>query len=134
MGLFGDLDVASAADNPFEIPANTYECTLTDVSVGPTKAGDKVGMTLKYTIQGDGDYADMDITEWKEIPQPADPQNLTAEEKRANSWLKQRLLSLGVPETRVNSVEVDDLLGTDLTVTIAEGKKGYMNVTKVEVR
>src|SRR6476659_8359264 len=101
MTLFGDLDVASANDDPFKIPPNTYPCTVTAVKVGPTKAGDKVGMTLVYTIQ-DGDFAGDDITEWKEIPQPADPRNLTREEARALSFLKQRLLNLEVPEDRMN--------------------------------
>lgn len=133
MGLFGDLDIQSAADNPFAVPANTYECTVTGVKVGPTKDESKVGMTLTYTIQS-GEYEGDDITEWKEIPQPADPHNLTPQERKSNSWLKQRLLSLGVPEDRVNDVEEDDLVGVDCVVTVAEGKNGYMNVTRVEVR
>lgn len=133
MGLFGDLDVSSAQDDPFKIPANTYACTLTDVKVGPTKAGDKVGMTLVYTIQ-EGDFEGDDITEWKEIPNPQDPQNLTKEEARAASFLKQRLLNLGIPESRINSVESEDLIGLDVYVTTKDGKNGYVNVNKVELQ
>lgn len=133
MSLFGDLDVASANDDPFKIPPNTYNCTVTAVKVGPTKAGDKVGMTLVYTIQ-DGEFAGDDITEWKEIPQPADPQNLTKEESRALSFLKQRLLNLEVPEDKMNSVSDDDLVGMEVYVTTKEGKNGYTNVQKVEAQ
>lgn len=132
MSLFGELDVASAADNPFAIPANTYLCTITAVSVGLTRAEDKVGMTLVYTIQ-EGDFEGEDISEWKEIPSPADPQNLTRDEKRALSFLKMRLLELGVPENRINSVTEDDLIGLDVYVTTKDGKNGYVNVNKVEL-
>ena len=43
--IWGDLDVESAADDPFAVPNNTYRAILTDAKVGPTKAGDKVGLT-----------------------------------------------------------------------------------------
>lgn len=132
MSLFEGLDVASAADNPFEIPANTYLTTITSVASGPTRNEDKVGMTITYTIQ-EGDYAGDDITEWKQIPTPADPHNLTKEEKRSLSFLKMRLLELGVPEDRINSVSEDDLVGLDVYVTTKEGKNGYTNVQKVEL-
>lgn len=133
MSLFGELDVASAADNPWKIPANVYACTVTSVTTGPTKAGDKIGMTLVYTIQ-EGEYEGEDITEWKEIPQPADPRNLTKQEARALSYLKMRLLELDVPEERMNSVSEDDLVGLDVYVTTREGKNDYVNVQKVELR
>lgn len=133
MSLFEGLDVASAADDPFKIPPNTYAATVTAVKVGPTKAGDKIGMTLVYTIQ-EGDFEGDDITEWKEIPQPADPRNLTKDEARALSWLKQRLLNLDIPEDRMNSVSDDDLVGLDVYVTTKEGKNGYTNVQKVELQ
>jgi hypothetical protein len=133
MSLFEGLDVASAADDPFKIPPNTYSCTVTAVKVGPTKAGDKIGMTLVYTIQ-EGDFEGDDITEWKEIPQPADPRNLTKDESRALAWLKQRLLNLEIPEDRMNSVSDDDLVGLDVYVTTKEGKNGYTNVQKVELQ
>lgn len=133
MSLFEGLDIAAAKDNPFEIPANTYAATITSVVTGPTKSGDKVGMTLTYTIQ-EGEYAGDDITEWKELPQPADPRNLTKEEARSLSFLKQRLLNLGIPETKMNSVGEDDLEGLDVYVTTKEGKNGYTNVQKVELQ
>lgn len=133
MSLFGELDVASASDNPFEVPPNTYNGYLTDVKVGPTKNGDKVGMTLIYTVDG-GEYDGRSVSEWKEIPQPSNPKSLTAEEKRAASYLKRRLLDLGIPESRMNSVSPDDLIGTALVFTVKEGKNGYMNVTTVKLR
>lgn len=132
MSLFGDLDIASAADNPFEIPANSYEATVTDVRVGKTRDESKVGMTFIYTIQS-GEYEGQDITEWKQIPTPADPHNLTTDEKRSMSFLKQRLLSLGVPEDRMNSVKEDELIGADVVVTVKPGKNGYTNVSRVEL-
>jgi hypothetical protein len=137
MGIFGELDVASAADDPFKVPANVYEASVTDVTVGPTKDGSKVGMTLIYTItedSADGEHVGKTVREWKEIPQPANPKVLSADDKKAMSWLKARLLSLGVPENRVNTVEPSDLIGKDVTIVVKEGKGDFMNVNKVTLK
>lgn len=137
MGLFGELDVASAADDPFKVPANVYEATVTDVEVKPTQDQSKVGMTLIYTVtadDADGEHVGKTIREWKQIPQPADPKKLSAEDKRAMSFLKARLLDLGIPEDRVNKVEPADLIGKDVTIQVKEGKKDFMNVAKVTLK
>jgi hypothetical protein len=136
-GIFGELDVASAADDPFKVPANVYEATVTDVTVGPTKDGSKVGMTLIYTVtedSADGEHVGKTVREWKAIPQPADPKKLSADDKRAMSFLKARLLDLGVPEDKVNVVEPADLIGKDVTIQVKEGKNDFMNVTKVTLK
>lgn len=126
MSLFGDLDIASADDDPFAIPDNTYDCYLTDVKVAPTKNGDKTGMTLIYTID-DGAHKGKQIQEWRRIPDAAHPQE---DDERAKSYLKSRMLSLGVPENRINSVTADDLIGAHVHVTV-KNSNGYTNVRKV---
>ena len=126
MSLFGDLDIESAEDDPFAIPDNTYDCFLTDVKVGPTKAGDKQGMTLEFTI-AEGDHQDKRIQEWKRIPDPAKP---LEDDERAKSFLKARMLDLGIPAERVNSVTADDLLGIHCFVSV-KNNNGYTNVRKV---
>lgn len=131
MSLFGELDVASAADDPFKVPPNVYNAVVTDVSVGPTKDGSKTGMTLVYTIQSDDEHNGKNVREWKQIPTPADPKNLSADDKRAMSFLKSRLLDLGVPESRINQVAPDDLIGKEVTITVKDGKNDFVNVTKV---
>lgn len=128
--IWGDLDVESAADDPFAVPNNTYKAILTDVKVGPTKAGDKVGITLTWTIDSEDEHNGKFITEWKHIPRPVDPQNLTDDESRAASFLKKRMLDLGIPPERVNTVRPEDLMGRECMVTVVN-KDGYTNVRKV---
>jgi hypothetical protein len=130
-GMFGDLDLESAQDDPFAIPDNSYVAYLTDVRVGPTKNGDKVGMTMEYTID-EGPHSSKKISEWKQIPQPVDPKNLTDEEMRAMSFIKQRMLSLGVPAEKINEVKPDDLIGTKVVVAV-KNKGGYTNVRSIQV-
>lgn len=131
MGLFGDLDVASAEDNPWAVPANTYEADVFEVEVKKDR-NEKPGLMIVYKISS-GDHKGKTVSEWKVIPQPADPKNPTADEKKATSYLKQRLASLGVPESRMNSVDTNDLLGTPVVVTVKVNGE-YTNVSKVEAR
>jgi hypothetical protein len=128
--IFGELDVESAADDPFAIPDNTYRAVLTDAKVGPTKAGDKIGLTLIYTINSDDQFNERIVSEWKGIPEPNDPKNLTEDESRQAAFLKQRMLSLGIPPERINSVTPDDLIGRECFITIFN-KNGYMNIRKL---
>lgn len=130
MSIWGDLDVEAAADDPFAVPNNTYRAVLTDAKVGPTKAGDKVGLTITWTINSEDEHNGKMITEWKQIPQPVDPKNLTDEEKRTTSFLKKRMLDLGIPPERINSVTPDDLVGRDCMVSVVN-KDNYVNVRKV---
>lgn len=131
MSLFGELDVASADDDPYSIPDNTYETFLYDVKVGPTKANDKIGMTLVFKIS-EGQYEGREIREWKWVPQPVDPKNPTQEEASAASYLKARMVDLGVTADRMNSIEPDELIGIKCTVTV-KTKNGYANVRGVKL-
>lgn len=131
MSLFGDLDIQSAADDPFKVDNGTYPFTITKVKSGPTSKGDKLGLTLEYTITDeDSPMNGRKVSEWKHIPQPDDPQNPTAEEARAASFLKLRLADLGVPENQMNSLEIEDLLGLE-GVMVVKNNGEYTNVTKV---
>ena len=131
MGLFGDLDIAAAEDNPWLIPANSYEAFLYEAAVKETKDGKK-GLSLVYKISS-GDHEGKTAQEWKQIPTPEDPANPTADEKKAASYIKQRLSSLGVPESRMNTVEVGDLIGTAVVIKIVVNGD-YTNVARVELR
>ena len=130
MGIFGDLDVASAEDNPWAIPANSYECTVYTVEVKRDK-NEVLGMEFIYKISS-GEHEGKTCREWKVIPVPDDPKNLTADEKKAASYLKMRLKSLGVPETRMNNINVNDLLGLDVVVKVVVNGE-YTNVQRVEL-
>jgi hypothetical protein len=128
MGLFGDIDFGNVPDDPFAIPDNSYLAYLTEVKTGPTKAGDKIGLTLVYTI-AEGEFEGRKVQEWKQIVQPADPAHPTAEEARSLSYLKARMLDLGVRPDRLQSVIPDDLVG--IKVVLALQTKGqYQNVVR----
>ena len=132
-GIFGDLDLESAKDNPNEIPRNTYHCLVTGMKIARTSSGDKLGVTFTFTIM-DGDYASKKVTEWKQIPEPSDPKNMTEEEANAASYLKQRLLSFGVPADKVNDVTPDDIVGkVEVDVSVDENPKrpGFPQVRRV---
>jgi hypothetical protein len=129
--IFGDLDIAGAEDNPFAVPDNMYEAYVTDARVALTKAGDKLGMTLVYTIDG-GPQNGKQVSEFKHIPRNED--NMDPDAKaRTVSFLKMRLASLGVPEPKMNTLDPTDLIGTACTIVV-KTKDGYTNVNKVEVR
>lgn len=125
MGIFGDLDVEAAADDPFAVDDGTYNGTITKCEAKPTKNGDKIGLTLEYTITDEGPMAGRKVSEWKHIPRSGD-------ENAANaaSFLKQRLISIGVPADRINSFEPEDALGTDVVFTVKKNGE-YTNVTRV---
>lgn len=127
MGLFGDLDVSSAEDDPWSVPSNTYEATVYEVEVKDTQAGDKTGLNIVYKISS-GDHAGKTVREWKLIPKGS----VTPEDKKAASFLKMRLSSLGVPESRMNSIDVNDLQGLDVIINV-KVNGDYTNVTKVEL-
>ena len=123
MSIFGDLDVESAADDPFAVPDNTYKAFLFDVKVGPTKDGTKTGMSLTYKIS-EGEHEGKQITEWKRIPTPADPKNLDADDQRKTNVFQNHWY--------VNTVTPEDLIGKSVLVTV-KSEKGYTNVKKLEL-
>ena len=133
MSLFGDLDIAAASDDPFNIDEGVYEGVVSAVTTKETKDKTGKGLIITYTVTDeDSPMVGRKIDEWKNLPQPADPHNLTPEEDRDASFLKMRLKSLGVAEEDMNTVEPDDLIGTEVVFTVK--KKGeYTNVVKVEL-
>lgn len=133
MSLFGDLDIASAADDPFNIDEGMYRGVVTAAQVKKSNDGTKKGFVLTYTVTDEeSPMVGRKIDEWKNLPQPEDPDTLTPDEERDRSFLKMRLRSLGVEEEEMNTVGPDDLIGKDVVFTVK--KKGdYTNVVKVEL-
>lgn len=123
--IFGGLDVASAADDPFRVEAGVYPTIVTEATVGLTKGETpKLGLTLKRTIT-EGAMAGRVLQTWHFIPKPLSPaqyENLSDEEKakydNARSFLKKEMLTLGVPEGRINGVKPDDLIGLPSICTV----------------
>lgn len=142
MGLFGDIDFNEVADDPFSVEAGTYNGVVSDFFVKATKSGDKMGMTVEYTVE-ESDNEEMlgrSHQEWMEVPMPADPKNPTPDERKQASRVKMRLASLGVPESRMNEVTPEDVIGTPITFTRTDTKdkrddtRVYKNISNVKVR
>lgn len=131
MSIFGDLDIANAQDDPFSVAPGTYPATVSDVEVKDNKDKTLKGLWITYTVQGEQETGKK-VTEWKTIPSPVDPKNPSAQDQRDMSFLKMRLKSLGVPETRMNTLQPEDLVGTDVVITVKKNG-GYTNITKVEI-
>jgi hypothetical protein len=132
MGLFDELDVASAADNPWAIPDNTYECVVSDLEVKQNKKGN-MGMILKYKVIS-GEYEGSEISEYKRIPHPKDAEILEGKKKSdALSYIKMRLASLGIPESRMNDVTKDDLVGIECYVSTKDND-GFTNVRNITLQ
>lgn len=123
MGLFDELDLKNAPADPNAIPNGDYVAYLTDVKPGTSqKAPDHKYVIFQYKIEDDGPYNGAEISEWKS----ADP----SDDERKKGWLKQRLISLGVPEDRVDEVEPDDIIGTKVVLQVKQNGQ-YTNVNRV---
>lgn len=121
MSLFAGLDVANA-DIPKPNPG-TFPGFLSDYKQGPTKAGDKYGALFTFTYQETEGGRKWKVTNWQRTPDPSDfdPNNVTDDEKTWLGYLKAVLTKLGVPEARMNTITREDLIGTEVFVTVKEG-------------
>lgn len=121
MSLFGELDLEDAPDDPNAIPDDTYKAFLVDVKQGPTqKDPQKIGTTFKFKIS-EGKYDGREVTEWKS--------SMKDDDEQTKGYLKARLLSLGIPEDRLSTVEKDDLVGKEVRITV-KNRNGYTNIQR----
>jgi hypothetical protein len=136
--LFADLDLEDAADDPFAVAEGTWYATVTDFYRKQPKAEDKrPGFLLEYTFDPAEDEEDEqsevegdDISEWFTIPEPGDN---SKDARRQRSFLRRRMLSLGVPEAALSSVTREDLIDVKVVLTVSKNGE-YTNVTKVTLR
>lgn len=137
MSLFKDLDVASAADDPFKVDDGTYLTTVTSCKIQETKDGKK-GLTFDFTIDDDAEHNANEamhgrkISEWLTIPDTTDDGEFVDPEKGPIflSFIKRRLKSLGIPEDEMNTVDHEDLIGIQVVTTV-KTKNDYQNITKM---
>lgn len=136
MGLFDELEEDfHDVDEPQQgIPAGTYEAMVSAIEVEEKPEAKRPGkyLVFSYTVTEEGPYKGMTQKEWKHTIQgrakdDADRQDL--------AYLKQRLANLGVPEERMNSVEVDDIVGTEIAMTLVDQKNNpqYRNVSRISL-
>lgn len=136
--LFADLDLEDAADDPFAVAEGTWYATVTDFYRKQPKDDTKrPGYLLEYTFDPaedeDDEQAEVegdDISEWFTIPEPGDK---SKEARRQRSFLRRRMLSLGVPEAALSSVTRDEIIGNQVVLTVTKNGD-YTNVSKVTLR
>lgn len=147
MSLFGELDVASANENPYYKEDGPYTCQLTGAELKTARNGSK-GLALKYTIL-EGEKKGLSINEWKPVPMPwnlngyetqEDEKNtanydaeIAANASRSLSYLKARLVEFGIPAEKMNDLEPKDLLELPHMIVTIRNKNDRENVTGVEL-
>lgn len=133
MSLFGDLDLQSAADDPFAVEDGTYDAVVTESVVKDQKKDtSKKGLALKYQIEG-GPMNGRKVSDWRNIPMDKNDENYDTD----RSFLKGRLTAFGIPEERFGTFDAPDALGARVTITVKNREVdgvNYTNVTKVVAR
>lgn len=146
--LFGELDVASANDNPFWKDDGTYTCAVAGAEIKTSRKDGSKGLALKYTIV-DGEKKGQFINEWKPIPFSWQLNGYATEENERNtkdydaeiagtaarslSFLKSRLKDFGFTPEKMNDLTPGDFLDLpNLSVTI-KNENSRENVKGVEL-
>ena len=145
--LFGELDIASANDNPFFKPDDTYICLVTAAQVRTSKKGNK-GLALDYTIQ-EGPKQGKKIQEWLTVPKvwelkgyetKEDAENQTNHSdkiqenaERFMSFLKRRMKTFGIPAEEMNSITPEKLLNLGWVSVTIKNVDGRENITNLEL-
>lgn len=138
MSLFGDLDVASASDDLFGVPDDTYQAIITKVEVKPSASkkdehGEpKVGMYVTYQVVSEDEYNGRTVQAYQTIPRPQG--DATAEETKGLGYLKLFLKNHGIPESRMNSVGKEDLEGLEVYITTKKNAEGYTGITRTATK
>jgi len=149
--ILGDI-AADIPDNPFYVGAGTHKGVIIQSEKVVRKDGEGAGWALKYQVDDTEDqYDGNSVQEWKnlhlrkegETPEEFKNRVLTdPNAKRDMSYVKSRMKSLGVPDSKLSSAKFEDFLGLDVYFTVKETPgtdkrtgedKVYTNVTKVEL-
>lgn len=124
-GFLADLGLDDVETDPNHLPDATYLGYVTDAKVVHYKDSSK-GKALVFTYKvSEGEHRGKTIDEWKSAN--------SFDEPTKKSWLKNRLVSLGVPDSKMGSVSPEDLTGIAVKFTVKQ-KGEYRNVTFVALR
>ena len=132
MNLFGDYDIAGAADNPFEAADGTYRGKILDFDEvsGKKDDGTEYRGTQVTFHPNDGS---VNYQHYFSHPAPGDSDFVVGVKTSA---MKNFLAGCGVPVSRMNTVTKDDLIGLDVLYKITTGKpnKAGRTFRNIEVR
>ena len=123
--LFGDYDIAGAADDPFDLPDGTFEGVISNIKVlsGNNDNGEYKGFVPVLTTEKGSHEHYFGLPVEGTSPEVAE---------RMRSSLKHFLAGLEVPEDKMNTTKPEDLIGEPVVFTLSsrKGKNGrtYRNI------
>lgn len=150
MGIFGDLDLKNANEDPFYKPDDTYLCLITGAPIATSRNNpNNQGMTILYDVQ-EGNHLGETIREWKSVPFEWQVDGYATEEdwknqtnfdpkvaknaKTAIGFLKRRMMDFGFSPEEMDNIEQKDIIQVGYVyVTIKHDDKKNEKVTGVKV-
>lgn len=128
-----DWNSVPTTNNPSD---GTHRCFITKSEIRTKQADGSKSWVITYRVADGENEATRTNDEWRPIPNVKDGKFLTEKDETNARWLKQRLMSLGVPESRVGSTSPKDLLGIECYVTFktnSTSKGTFQNVVAVKL-
>ncbi len=138
MGMLDDygIDTSEIEAPSYDLEDGIYEMTVGDVYVkqGSQAYPDRSWVIIEYLVGEEGKKK----SELFELP--ADPENITDNERQKLGYYVARLLDLGVERAAVNDIDRDDLIGLrgslQLYSNAGKGKnagKMFQNIKNVKI-
>jgi len=138
MGMLDDygIDTSEIEAPSYDLQDGIYEMTVGDVYVkqGSQAYPDRSWVIIEYLVGEEGKKK----SELFELP--ADPENITDNERQKLGYYVARLLGLGVERAAVNDIDRDDLIGLRGTLQLysnaGKGKnagKMFQNIKNVKI-
>lgn len=125
-GFLNDLGLENVEADPNYIADGTYPAYVFKSEIR-TKKDETKSWVLTFKIAPESNkHAGQTQQEWFDLK----PVGENAEMKK--SFLKKRVLSLGVPEAKIPTFSPNDVLGTKVSMSIVH-RKGYQNIGEVQV-
>lgn len=137
--FLNDLKLSSANTDPNYLPEGKYPAFVSKLQIKDVPAkGEKPAskaLIITYKVSHlDPENQNKVKTEFKSLPElNLDGTYKDEDSTRNAAYLKQRLLSLGVPEQELDNMKQEDLLGTPVWITMVP-TGDYMNIRGVELR
>lgn len=138
--LFGDMDVESASANYWP-GSDWFDGTITNSVTAPSKKTQDNALNeqdiywvLTVTING-GEWDQTEIPVRHRMYRRDDKRPTDSERRRAKTRVRRTLEGLEIPESRMNSVQGDDLVGTAVRIKTRENSDPSFppNVTEIKL-
>jgi hypothetical protein len=132
-GFLNDLDLDNVEADPNYIGDGQWPAFIFDSKV-ITKKDQTKSWIITYKVAPDSkQYAGVTQDEWFALTVEKDGSLIAQPDQTKKSWLKKRVLSVGVPESRVKEVTPAEIIGTPVFITIRH-KGNFQNVVDVVLR